>query len=52
MHGFQLEAHIEKKLATHGEAIAAVLSAIRQLMNSQAPKRRGIGLTANFNEKP
>jgi hypothetical protein len=48
----QLEARIEKKLATHDDAIAAMLSAIRQLMNPPAPKRRPIGFTANFNEKP
>ena len=39
-------------LDTHDEAIAAMLSAIRQLMNPPAPKRRPIGLTANFDEKP
>jgi ORF6N domain len=42
----QLEARIEKKLTTHDEAIGAMLSAIRQLMNPQPPKRRGIGFTA------
>jgi hypothetical protein len=47
----QLEARIEKKLATHDEAIAAMLSAIRELMNPPAPKRRGIGFTADLNEK-
>jgi hypothetical protein len=29
-------------------AIAAILSAIRQLMNPPAPKRRPIGFTANI----
>ena len=29
----QLEARLDKKLANHDEAIAAILSAIRQLMN-------------------
>jgi hypothetical protein len=48
----QLEARIEKKLAIHDEAIAAMLSAIRQLMNPPIPKRRGIGFTTNFDEKP
>jgi hypothetical protein len=48
----QLEARIEKKRATHDKAIAAMLSAIRQLMNPPAPKRRPIGFTANFDEKP
>src|ERR1700684_930282 len=33
----QLEARIEKKLATHDEAIAAMLSAIRELMH---PRRQ------------
>ena len=31
--------------------IAAMLSAIRQLMNPPAPKRRGIGFTADLREK-
>jgi len=44
----QLEARIGKKLATHDEAIAAILSAIRELMNPPAPKRRGIGFTADI----
>jgi hypothetical protein len=47
----QLEARIEKKLTTHDEAIAAMLSAIRELMNPPAPKRRGIGFTANIEER-
>lgn len=44
----QLEARIERKLATHDDAIAAMLSAIRQLMQPPAPKRRGIGFTADI----
>ncbi len=47
----ELEARIEKKLATHDEAIAAILSAIRQLMSPPAPKRRPIGFTADLGEK-
>jgi hypothetical protein len=47
----QLEARLDKKLAVHDEAIAAILSAIRQLMNPPAPKRRGIGFTADIEEK-
>ena len=47
----QLEARIEKKLATHDDAIAAMLSAIRQLMNPPPPKRRGIGFTADLETK-
>ncbi|HTX06680.1 MAG TPA: ORF6N domain-containing protein [Steroidobacteraceae bacterium] len=47
----ELEARLEKKLATHDQAIAAILSAIRQLMNPPAPKRRPIGFTADFGDK-
>jgi hypothetical protein len=47
----QLEARIDKKLAEHDEAITAILSAIRELMNPTASKRRGIGFTANIEEK-
>ncbi|HMH30249.1 MAG TPA: ORF6N domain-containing protein [Steroidobacteraceae bacterium] len=46
----QLEARIEKKLVTHDDAIAAMFSAIRQLMNPPSPKRRPIGFTANLDE--
>jgi ORF6N domain len=44
----QLEARLDKKLAEHDGAIAAILSAIRELMNSPQPKRRGIGFTADL----
>jgi hypothetical protein len=44
----QLEARLDKKLADHDDAIAAILSAIRQLMDPPTPKRRGIGFTAKF----
>jgi hypothetical protein len=45
----QLEARLNKKLADHDQAIAAILSAIRELMNPQpVPKRRGIGFTAKL----
>jgi len=44
----QLEARIGKKLATHDEAISAILAAIRELMQPPATKRRGIGFTANI----
>jgi hypothetical protein len=44
----QLEARIEKKLATHDDAIAAMLSAIRELMHPPTKKRRGIGFTADI----
>jgi len=44
----QLEARIEKKLVTHDDAIAALLSAIRELMHPPPEKRRGIGFTADI----
>jgi ORF6N domain-containing protein len=46
----ELETRLEKRLTTHDEAIAAILSAIRQLMKQPpaAPKRRSIGFTADF----
>jgi hypothetical protein len=47
----QLEARIDKKLGEHDEAITAILSAIRELMNPIPSKRRGIGFTANIEEK-
>ena len=47
----QLEARLEKKLAHHDEAIAAILSAIRELMNPTPPRRRGIGFTADLEQK-
>jgi len=47
----ELEARLEKKLTAHDEAIAAILSAIRQLMNPPPPKRRGIGFTADLGDK-
>jgi len=47
----QLEARLEKKLASHDEAIAAILSAIRELMNPATPKHRSIGFTADLDEK-
>jgi hypothetical protein len=47
----ELESRLEKKLTEHDEAIAAILSAIRQLMNPPAPKRRGIGFTADIEDK-
>jgi hypothetical protein len=47
----QLEARLEKRLTSHDQAIAAILSAIRELMNPTPPKRRGIGFTADLEEK-
>jgi hypothetical protein len=46
----QLEARIEEELTTHDEAIAAMLSAIRELMHPLVPKRRSIGFTANLDD--
>lgn len=42
---------LECKYKHHDEAIAAILSAIRELMNPPAPKRRPIGFTADLSEK-
>jgi hypothetical protein len=41
---------LEQKLATHDQAIVGILAAIRELMNPPAPKRRGIGFTADLKE--
>lgn len=45
----QLEARLDKKLTDHDEAIASILSAIRQLLDPPAPKRRPIDSTADLN---
>jgi hypothetical protein len=47
----ELETRIARKLATHDQAITGMLKTIRELMNPPAPKRRGIGFTADFDEK-
>jgi DnaJ-domain-containing protein 1 len=44
----ELEAHLSGKLVEHDKAIAAILSAIRELMQVPKPERRGIGFTANL----
>jgi hypothetical protein len=44
----ELEARIGRKLATHDEAITAILAAIRELMQPPPARRRGIGLTAEI----
>lgn len=44
-----LERRLERKLVTHDEAISAILSAIRELMQRPPVKRRGIGFTAEIN---
>ena len=41
---------LERKYKHHDDAIAAILSAIRELMNPPAPKRRGIGFTADISD--
>ncbi|MGB6451471.1 MAG: ORF6N domain-containing protein [Steroidobacteraceae bacterium] len=46
----QLEDRLQKKLTSHDEAIAAILSAIRQLMSSPSAKRRQIGFTADHGD--
>jgi hypothetical protein len=47
----QLEARLDKKLTEHDAAIAAILSAIRELMNPPDPKRRPIGFTADLTKQ-
>ena len=47
----QLETRLDKRLTEHDQQIAAILSAIRQLMHSPAPKRRPIGFTTDLDEK-
>ena len=47
----QLPARLDKKLTDHDQAIAAILSAIRELMNPPALKRRPIGFTADLEEE-
>ena len=44
----QLESHLDSKLTEHDEAIAAILSAIRELMRPRDQPRRGIGFTAKL----
>ena len=39
---------LERKIEHHDDAITAILSAIRELMNVPAPNRRGIGFTADI----
>jgi hypothetical protein len=42
---------LERKLATHDQAITGILKTIRELMNPPLPKKRPIGFTANFDEQ-
>ena len=48
----QLETRLDKKITEHDVAIAAILSAIRELMHPPPPEQRPIGFTANLDEKP
>jgi hypothetical protein len=41
---------LERKLASHDQAIVGILEAIRKLMNPVEPKRRGIRFTAIFKD--
>jgi phage regulator Rha-like protein len=43
-------AELERKLASHDQAIVGILKAIRELMNPPVPKKRPIGFTANLDE--
>lgn len=47
----ELEARLDKRLTEHDRAIAAILSAIRELMNPPHPKPRPIGFTAELETK-
>lgn len=47
----ELEERLEKRLTIQDEAIAAILSAIRELMHPSLPKRRSIGFTADLEAK-
>jgi hypothetical protein len=38
----------ERRLASHDQAVADILAAIRQLVNPPKPTRRGIGFTADL----
>jgi hypothetical protein len=42
---------LEHKLENHDEAIAAILSAIRELLRPPVSKRQPIGFTADLEEK-
>jgi len=44
-------AELERKVATHDQALVGVLKAIRELMTQPIPKSRPIGFTANLNEE-
>jgi hypothetical protein len=46
----ELEARLDKKAAVQDKAIAAIMSAIRELMNPPIRRSRGIDFTAKFDE--
>jgi hypothetical protein len=46
----ELETRLDKKNAIQDKAIAAIMSAIRELMNPPIRRARGIGFTAKFDE--
>lgn len=41
---------LERKLATHDQAITGILKTIRELMHTPEPKKRPIGFAANLDE--
>jgi hypothetical protein len=43
-------AELERKVASHDQAIVGLLKTIRELLQTPAPKKRPIGFTANFDE--
>jgi hypothetical protein len=47
----QLESHLNGGLTEHDEAIATILSAIRELMKPPESPRRGIGFTADLHDE-
>jgi hypothetical protein len=51
-HWYRSAFELERKYQHHDEAITAILSAIRELTNPPAPKRRSIGFIADLTEKP
>jgi hypothetical protein len=48
----ELERRVERKLEGHDQAIAGLISTIRQLMNPPEPKKRPIGFVYPEEEKP
>jgi len=44
----QLETRLDKRVTEHDRAIAAILSAIRELMHPSPPKHRPVGFTADL----